>query len=74
LIENRTELDLHGKLKDKIADTYKELPDIVFGEGFGGITDIEVGPDGNLYILSHSSNDEENLSNGSIFKISKRRN
>jgi aldose sugar dehydrogenase len=74
LIENRTELDLHGKLKDKIANTSKELPDIVFGEGFGGITDIEVGPDGNLYILSQSSNDEENLSNGSIFKISKSNN
>ena len=24
----------------------------LFGQGFGGITDIEVGPDGYLYILS----------------------
>jgi hypothetical protein len=25
---------------------------IVFGQGFGGITDIEVGPDGYLYVVS----------------------
>jgi len=27
---------------------------IVFGNGFGGITDIQVGPDGYLYVLSYS--------------------
>jgi glucose/arabinose dehydrogenase len=27
---------------------------IVFGNGFGGITDIQVGPEGYLYVLSYS--------------------
>ena len=35
---------------------------IVFGEGFGGITDLELGPDGNLYVVS--------IGLGSIFQIS----
>jgi glucose/arabinose dehydrogenase len=29
-----------------------ELNDIIFAKGFGRITDIEVGPDGFLYVLS----------------------
>ena len=52
LNENRTELMLDGVLKDKIADNPNELKDIVFAKGFGGITDIEVGPDGYLYVLA----------------------
>jgi aldose sugar dehydrogenase len=35
---------------------------IVFGEGFGGITDLEVDPDGNLYVVS--------IGLGSIYQIS----
>jgi aldose sugar dehydrogenase len=57
LIKNRTELALTGDLEDKEANTTAEIdvPGIKFGEGFGGITDIEVGPyDGYLYIVSHS--------------------
>jgi aldose sugar dehydrogenase len=34
----------------------------VFGEGFGGVTDLEVGPDGNLYVVS--------IGLGSIYQIS----
>ena len=43
---NRSELVLTGPLQDKIADTSQEFDksNIVFAEGFGGITDIEVGP------------------------------
>ena len=52
LTENRTALELGGILKDKVANSQDELKSIVFGRGFGGITDIEVGPDGYLYILS----------------------
>jgi aldose sugar dehydrogenase len=51
----RTKLLLHDSLQDKIANSPKELQkaDIIFGQGFGGITDIEVGPtDGYLYVLS----------------------
>jgi glucose/arabinose dehydrogenase len=53
LSKNRTELSLTGTLEDKIADSHDELKDIVFGQFFDGITDMDVGPDGYLYILSH---------------------
>ena len=52
LTENRTALELDGILKDKVANSQDEMKSTVFGRGFGGITDIEVGPDGYLYILS----------------------
>jgi len=52
LTDDRNELFLEGGLKDKVADESDELGNITFGEGFGGITDIQVGPDGNLYVLS----------------------
>ncbi|MGH9974948.1 MAG: PQQ-dependent sugar dehydrogenase [Nitrososphaeraceae archaeon] len=38
---------------DLTADNEEEVDEIVLGKGFGGITDIETGPDGNLYILSY---------------------
>jgi glucose/arabinose dehydrogenase len=56
LNSNRTELDLKGLLNDKIADSNEELEDIIFSRGLGGITDIEVGPDGYLYVLSNYVN------------------
>ena len=54
---NRTGLDLAAipGLEDLVADTNEELNPVIFGRGFaGGITDIETGPDGNLYILTLS--------------------
>jgi hypothetical protein len=33
-------------------DENNQLQPFVFGSGFGGITDIEVGPDGYLYVLA----------------------
>jgi aldose sugar dehydrogenase len=49
-------------LTDKVADDNQELSQIVFGTGFdNGITDIETGPDGFLYILTFD---------GSIYRIS----
>ena len=71
LTKDRKGLSLNNLLQDKIADKIEELDDVVFAKGFGRITDIEVGPDGNLYILSHSWNDDPLLRMGSIFKISK---
>ena len=56
LNNNRTDLAVTGRLQDKIADTSEELDEsnIVFAQGFAGITDLEVGPyDGYLYILSY---------------------
>lgn len=49
---DRNGLQLDGELKDKIANTVSESKKITFATGFGRITDMEVGPDGNLYILS----------------------
>ena len=61
LDEDREELRLWGSLEDKIANTTSELKDVIFGEGFGGITDLEVGPDGYLYVVSFGQ--------GKIFRI-----
>jgi glucose/arabinose dehydrogenase len=66
LNKNRTALHLEGLLEDKIANSPIELQDVIFGEEFGGgITDLEVGPDGCLYILA--SNNKE--AKGSISRI-----
>src|ERR671916_1554617 len=54
---NRTGLDLGSipGLEDLVADNNEEINAVIFGRGFtGGITDIETGPDGNLYILTLS--------------------
>ena len=40
-------------LADKQVNTPKEVIPLIFGSGFGGITDLEVGPDGYLYILTY---------------------
>jgi aldose sugar dehydrogenase len=63
LNEDRTELVLEGPLTDKIIDTssIEEFSNIIFGEGFGGITDLEVGPDGYLYVVS--------IGQGAIYRI-----
>ena len=36
-----------------MADTKKELNKIIFAQGFGGITDLQIGPDGYLYVLQY---------------------
>ncbi|MGI0028891.1 MAG: PQQ-dependent sugar dehydrogenase [Nitrososphaera sp.] len=43
-------------LSDLVADGSEEVASVTFGAGFGGITDIETGPDGHLYVLSLSGN------------------
>jgi glucose/arabinose dehydrogenase len=49
-------------LEDKIAEIRETgTEDIVFGEGFAGVSDLEVGPDGYLYVVS--------LGQGKIFRI-----
>jgi aldose sugar dehydrogenase len=70
LNEARTDLILGGGLlADKVADSDSELEEaagggnggIIFGKGFGGITDLEVGPDGYLYVVS--------IGQGAIYRI-----
>lgn len=63
LNHDRKTLDLGKGLTDKIAQTEEELSDVVFGHGFGGITDLEVGPDGFLYVLVYDKHD------GRIYRI-----
>ena len=59
---NRTQLVLEGALADRVSNNDTENEDIIFGNGFGGISDLEVGPyDGYLYIVS--------LGHGSIYRI-----
>jgi glucose/arabinose dehydrogenase len=48
---DRTGLILEGVLEDKVADNVAELDGVIFGTGFRSISDIEVGPDGYLYLL-----------------------
>jgi len=62
LNQDRTGLLLEGPLEDKVADTVDELDSVIFGTGFRAISDIEVGPDGYLYILTHGTS-------GKIFRI-----
>ena len=47
---DRTGLILEGVLEDKVADNVAELEGVIFGTGFRSISDIEVGPDGYLYL------------------------
>jgi aldose sugar dehydrogenase len=65
--ENRDGISLdttqqQSGLSDFVVNSEDELSAIIFGSGFGGITDIETGPDGSLYILSYDE--------GIIYKIS----
>ena len=63
LSRDRSKLALNGSLNDKIAESLEreELNNILFGEGFDSITDLEVGPDGYLYVVLYGE--------GKIFKI-----
>ncbi|MGE0690725.1 MAG: PQQ-dependent sugar dehydrogenase [Candidatus Nitrosocosmicus sp.] len=47
-------------LQDNRIQNPKENLPLIFGQGFGGITDIQVGPDGYLYVLSYE---------GSLYRI-----
>ncbi len=48
-------------LTDKVANIGDSMDEIIFGMGFGCITDVKQGPDGLLYIVS--------LSDGTIYRI-----
>jgi hypothetical protein len=43
---------LKPPLADKVSDNKNETQGIIFAQGFGGVTDMKVGPDGFLYVLS----------------------
>lgn len=63
LNDERTGLLLPSQLSSKVLKTLNSTgnEDIVFGSGFGGISNLAISPDGYLYIVS--------FVNGSIYKI-----
>lgn len=63
LTEDRTHLILPPELAGKVVKTPKAdgLDKIIFGEEFGGISDLKIGPDGYPYVVS--------VGLGKIFKI-----
>jgi glucose/arabinose dehydrogenase len=63
---DRTHLALPPQLDDKVISnsTADVLDEIIFGENFGGITDLKIGPDGYLYVVS--------VGLGKIFRIAPR--
>lgn len=63
LNSERNGLQLNGTLADKVANSDPELQKTIFGEGFGVPTDLEIGPDGMLYISS--------LRDGAVYRISR---
>lgn len=60
----RDGFDLSGLpgLEDGVADSAAERDLVVWGTGFGRITDLEIGPEGNLWVLS--------LGTGALYRIS----
>ena len=74
LNENRTEfvfkdpnlidLVVNYNPKSKNPKNLESMEEILFGQNFGCITDLEFGPDGNLYVIS--------IYDGKIYKISPR--
>jgi hypothetical protein len=63
LNNERDDLLLPKSLEDKIIQDPVSVgaDDIVFGDGFSGITDLTVGPNGYLYIVS--------IGQGKVYRI-----
>jgi glucose/arabinose dehydrogenase len=62
---DRESLNLSGDLTDLLYSKKEDSSNIVFGENFGVITDLKVGPDGYLYVVSASRGTDE----GAIYRI-----
>lgn len=55
LNDSRNGLNLDGALSDRMVNIPNETDSALFGRGFGGISDIKVGPDGYLYIVERNT-------------------
>ena len=70
LTKNRRSIDVDDpRLKDRVADNLAknditESESLVFGTNFGVGTDVETGPNGNLFVVS--------LTNGAVYEIFRR--
>ena len=63
LNQDRNAIKINNEdIKDLVADNDREALSNILITGFNGITDLETGPDGNLYVLT--------FKDGKIFKIS----
>ena len=62
---DRESLALIGDLADFVYSKKEDSSNIVFGENFGVVTDLKVGPDGYLYVVSASGGTGE----GAIYRI-----
>ena len=62
---DRESLDLIGDLADLVYSKKDDSNKIVFGENFGVVTDLKVGPDGYLYVVSGSGE----TGKGAIYRI-----
>ena len=62
---DRESLDLIGDLADLVYSKKDDSSKIVFGENFGVVTDLKVGPDGYLYVVSCSGE----TGKGAIYRI-----
>jgi glucose/arabinose dehydrogenase len=59
--QNRDGFDLPGNLSDLVAENDGDTAPLRFASQFNGITDLKVGPDGFLYVVS--------LGNGAVYRI-----
>jgi aldose sugar dehydrogenase len=57
----RTAFVLTGGLADLVADTAAERSAVEFGSDFGSVTDIQIGPEGGVYVTS--------IGDGTIYRI-----
>ena len=64
LNENRSKLELTNTMTNKTLAKKLDVRNVLFAHGLGKITDMDVGQDGNLYVLS------KYLETPTIFKIS----
>lgn len=65
LNNDRKSLALRGDLADLVLNKKDNTSKITFGENFGIVTDMEVGPDGYLYIVSGDRGSDA----GAIYRI-----
>jgi hypothetical protein len=63
LINYRSHLSIPSELSSKILPDWNStgFEDIVFGTGFGGISSLNIGPDGLLYVVS--------VEHGKVYRI-----
>jgi glucose/arabinose dehydrogenase len=68
---NRTNLVLNGSLSDRTADGHEEVNQIKVGQGLGVVTDMQIGPDGDLYIVSYRAlgNIDDASHSGKIYRV-----